>query len=296
MSMPSPTKSNPTQSSPATSQADNYVLGDSVHEYERLTLQARILRPYTDRFFRTAGVAPGMRVLDVGSGMGDVALLAADIVGPGGSILGIDRDPNALENARRRTVEQGCSSWVNFQAVNLDEFPGTGPADGLFDAIIGRYVLMYQPDPGATLRHLLQFLKPGGVVVFHEIDFTFPQPSDPPCALWDQTYACLNEAFRRAKANPDFGRRLAPTFLNAGLPFPTVSAEIVVGGGKGSYVHPWLANTLISVVPRLDALGLKLPEGVVPDRTLAARLEEEAIRSGSQIQIATQYGAWTRKP
>ena len=60
--------------------ASNYVLGQSVHEYERLMLQARILRPYTEKFFR----APGLRLLDVGSGMGDVALLSADIVGPGG--------------------------------------------------------------------------------------------------------------------------------------------------------------------------------------------------------------------
>ena len=55
--------------------APNYVLGDSLHEYERLTLQARILRPYTEKFFRAAGLVPGMRVLDIGSGMGDVALL-----------------------------------------------------------------------------------------------------------------------------------------------------------------------------------------------------------------------------
>jgi 2-polyprenyl-3-methyl-5-hydroxy-6-metoxy-1,4-benzoquinol methylase len=57
--------------------SSNYVLGQSVHEYERLMLQGRLLRPYTEKFFRAAGVVPGMRVLDIGSGMGDVALLAA---------------------------------------------------------------------------------------------------------------------------------------------------------------------------------------------------------------------------
>src|SRR5262245_65765231 len=100
----------------------NYVLGRSVHEYERLMLQARMLRPYTEKFFRAAGLVPGMRVLDVGSGVGDVALLAADIIGPGGRVLGIDRDADALANARRRTEEQGCASWVEFEASNLDEF------------------------------------------------------------------------------------------------------------------------------------------------------------------------------
>src|SRR3990170_4431013 len=109
--------------------ASNYVLGQSVHEYERLMLQARLLRPYTEKFFRAAGLVPGMRVLDVGSGMGGVALLCADIVG-------IDGDADALDNARRRTNEQGCSSWVEFQASNLDEFTTTDQ----FDALVGRYV------------------------------------------------------------------------------------------------------------------------------------------------------------
>src|SRR4249919_2438082 len=128
--------------------ASNYVLGQSDHEYERLMLQARILRPYTEKFFRAAGLAPGMRVLDVGSGMGDVAILAADIVGPGGRVLGIDRDAAALENARRRTEEQGCSSWVSFHTANLEEFE----SEDQFDALVGRYVLLYQPDPAEIIR------------------------------------------------------------------------------------------------------------------------------------------------
>jgi len=133
----------------------NYVLGQSVHEYERLMLQGRLLRPYTEKFLRAAGVVPGMQVLDVGSGMGDVALLAADMVGPGGRVLGIDRDSSALDHARRRAAEQGCSSWVSFQAANLDEFE-TGDK---FDALVGRYILLYQPNAAATIRYLLRYVK-----------------------------------------------------------------------------------------------------------------------------------------
>ena len=88
----------------------NYVLGQSTHEYERLMLQGRLLRPYTEKYFRAAGVTPGMRVLDLGSGMGDVALLAADIVGPSGRVVGLDPDAAALKRAAERTIEQGCSS------------------------------------------------------------------------------------------------------------------------------------------------------------------------------------------
>src|SRR6185437_10233635 len=102
----------------STPSPSNYVLGQSVHEYERLMLQGRFLRPYTEKFFRAAGIVPGMRVLDIGSGMGDVSLLAADLVGPRGRVLGIDRDAAALNHAQRRAGEQGCSSWVSFQSAN----------------------------------------------------------------------------------------------------------------------------------------------------------------------------------
>src|SRR5215471_9713246 len=120
-----------------------YVLGQSAYEYERLTLQAKVLRPFTEKFFKMAGIRPGMRVLEVGSG---------------GRVLGVDRDALGLEHARERTRQQGFSSWVSFQASNLDELE----VPDQFHAIAGRYILLYQHDPGTTIRHLLKFLKAGG--------------------------------------------------------------------------------------------------------------------------------------
>ena len=233
-----------------------------------------------------------MRVLEIGSGMGDVAFLAGEIVGPGGWVLGVDQDTAGLEKARERSRQQGCSSWVSFEASNLAEFD---TADQ-FDAIVGRYILLYQQDPGAVIRHLLEFLKPGGIVVFHEMDFANAHSSDPPCAFWDEMYGLLSEAFRRAGNPPDYGRRVAKAFLEAGLPFPTVLAESLAGGGRGSYLYRWIANTLISVSPRLKQMGLALPDGVTADETLAKRLEEEVVATGSQILGPIQFGAWTRKP
>ena len=274
----------------------DYVLGRSPEEYARLTLQARILRPVTEKFFRAAGLAPGMRVLDIGSGMGDVAMLAADIVGPSGQVVGVDRDPAVLEHARVRTVDYGCAPWVTFEAADVDAYVATAP----FDAVVGRYVLLYLPDAAATLRHLLTNVKPGGIVVFHDLDLTDPRPSHPPCALWDRSYRVVQDAFERIGRPLDFGRKLGHTFVRAGLPFPTVVQDGAVGGGRGSYLYPWLATTVMSVAPRLAGLGLELPpEIAAPDAaldTLAVRLEEEAVRLDSQVAAPVQYGAWTRKP
>jgi len=199
--------------------------------------------------------------------------------------------PRRWSNARRRAAEQGCSSWVSFQAANLDEFE---TAD-MFDALVGRYVLLYQPDAAATIRYLLRYVKRGGIIVFHDIDFPDPHPSYPPCPIYDQACALVGEAFRRAGAPPDFGRRLGKTFVDAGLDFPAIMGETVVGGGKGSHLYAWIANTLISVVPRLEGLGLAVPSGMPADHTLAERIEEEVTRFGSQILAPAQFGAWTRK-
>ena len=103
--------------------APDYVLGYSEQEQKRLLKQASILRGWTERFFRAGGLAPGMRVLDLGCGMGDVSLLAADLVGPSGSVLGVDRDAAALDRARARVVQKECAGYVNFQQIHLDELP-----------------------------------------------------------------------------------------------------------------------------------------------------------------------------
>ena len=75
-----------------------------------LVLQSPFYGDLTERLFRTAGLQPGMRVLEVGCGVGDVSLLAARIVGPGGSVLGVDRAADSIETARGRAREAGLEN------------------------------------------------------------------------------------------------------------------------------------------------------------------------------------------
>ena len=270
--------------------APDYVLGYSQHEQQRLLKQAAILRACTERFFRAGGLAPGMRVLDLGCGMGDVSLLAADLVGPQGSVLGVDRDPQALARARDRAREKSCAGYVNFQQINVEEIQGRE----LFDAAVGRYVLLYQADPAATLRHVASLVKPGGRLIFHELDFGQVVPPWPEAPLWTRTYTIMSEAFRRGGNPPDFGRRLARTFLDAGLPWPTVQAEIPVGGEPGSFVYGWVADTVRSLIPRIEQFGLATAAELQID-TLAARMEQESVALGAQLIGPTQFGAWAVK-
>src|SRR5579885_1480491 len=84
-----------------------YALGHSSRELDRLSFQGTVLAPFTRQFLVEAGVEPGMRVLDVGSGSGDVSLLAADLVGAKGYVLGVDRSLAAVERARARASDLG---------------------------------------------------------------------------------------------------------------------------------------------------------------------------------------------
>src|SRR5215204_3471385 len=88
----------------------DYVLGRSSQEYRRLIDQAQFLRPLTERMLRAAGIGPGMHVLDVGCGVGDVSFLTAKLVGSSGSVVGIDLDAEALAFAERRRAERALAT------------------------------------------------------------------------------------------------------------------------------------------------------------------------------------------
>lgn len=97
----------------------------------------------------------GQRVLDLGSGVGDVAMLAAGLVGSSGSVIGIERDARAINRARSRAAEAGLANVVFVQS-DIDAYaPHT-----TFDAVVGRYVLQFLPDPVATLRSVTKHVRP----------------------------------------------------------------------------------------------------------------------------------------
>src|SRR5438309_209505 len=111
-------------------EAAEYALGYSEREKERLIIQSRLYGDLTERLFRVAGIQPGMSVLDVGCGVGDVSLLAASIVGPAGSVLGVDRAAASIETARERVRSAGLQN-VAFEVADL---PSLDPGR-TFDAL-----------------------------------------------------------------------------------------------------------------------------------------------------------------
>ncbi|RAU94664.1 hypothetical protein DQP58_13830 [Mycobacterium colombiense] len=96
---------------------NTYVLGHVDAEVQRLLLQGRLYNDFTEHALRLAGLRPGMRVLDVGCGPGDVSMIAGRLVGPDGAVLGVDSAADVLELARARAVDQGQAEITAAQAV-----------------------------------------------------------------------------------------------------------------------------------------------------------------------------------
>jgi SAM-dependent methyltransferase len=264
-----------------------YFLGHSDAEVERLALQNEFYRDTTEMVLRRAGLASGMRVLDIGCGGGDVSLLAAELVGPTGLVLGIDRSAEAVIAARRRADEAGMRH-VQFAVSELDAFS----ADLPFDALIGRFVLMYLSDPAATLRALIRNLQSNGIVAFQEIEMRTAR-GYPDAPLFQRCVDWYATAIERAGFESGMGGKLFAAFRGAGLPPPQMIADSRIEGGFNSSGYELMAANIRTMLPLLSRLKV-VTSAEVGLETLADRLRHEAVDGGRCLMFPLLIGAWSR--
>jgi SAM-dependent methyltransferase len=267
----------------------DYALGRSKAEAERLQLQHRIYGSATRDLFVAAGIVPGMRVLDVGSGAGDVALLAADLVGPTGEVVGVEVAPETIAIAERRVAEAGLAN-VRFVRADLRDLRLDEPP---FDAIVGRWVLMYQPDPAGLLRRLAAYAAPGAVIAFQESDLLGMAPAPVPTPVHDHLRQLMLPSSELGGPEQRMGPKLYGAFVAAGLPAPSVRIDTPVGGGPDWPGYGYIAATAGSLLPMLTAIGA-VPEGAIDIDTLEDRLRDEVVSQHGVQPLVPLYGAATR--
>ncbi len=241
-----------------------------------------------ERLFRDAGITAGMRVLDVGCGMGNVSVLLANLVGAGGQVVGIDRDAQALEMAREQMRQLSLPN-VTFTQCDVAALP---PDLGSFDAAVGRRVLMYVPDPVNALRRIAGTLKPGGIVAFVEHDATMTPGHTTPMPLHDQVLAWTWQTVQREGGNIHIGFDLPHIFAEAGLPLAHLRAEAVIQTPDMPYRG---AAIIRAMLPRILAHGVATEQEIDID-TLEQRMEAERTKANATFISDMVFGAWARKP
>jgi len=271
---------------PRDCRASPYVMGHSDRELQRLRRQAQLIDPITRQFLVQAGLERGMRVLDIGTGAGDVAFLAADLVGPTGQVVGVDRSEAALTTARTRAGALSLAN-VTFHQSELSEMIFDQP----FDAAVGRYVLCFQPDPVSLLRRIAKLLRHGGVIVFHEPDRA-QMRSFPPAPTYDRCCQWLNETYRRSGVDVWIGVKLHSLFMAAGLPGPQMRMHAVIGGaGALDEIH-LDADQAVTLAGEIERLGVATASELGVE-TLVERIAREMATNQSVIVGRGEIGAWS---
>ena len=267
-----------------------YPIGETDSQSRRLITQAQLYNPFTRAFFQAAGISSGMKVLELGSGTGDVSLVLADLVGPSGRVVGVELIPAAVETARSRIAATG---WRNveclagaIESVELEQE---------FDAVVGRFILMWLPDPLAVLERVARHLRPGGVVAFQDNDFTFGAMASAPLSLFDPVFAWLKGTM--AQDGPDYhmGLKMQHLYQRVGLTTPQFTFDAPIGTGHNWTGYQYIAETVEMLKAPMQQRGIALP-AEIGTSDLAERIRKEAVANNAVIVLPAIIGAWSRKP
>ena len=218
----------------------DYVLGHAERELKRLGQQAGFFADATRAGLARAGLNAGMRVLDIGCGIGDVSFIASELVGPNG-VTGIDISAGAVAAAKQRAAAGGFA--VEFAEGKAEDFARYDQ----FEAVIGRFILLHMADPAALLRLIASRCRSGTRICFVEMDMGTVSATGP-FPLLDRTLGRIREVYARMGLSADMGARLYPAFRAAGLT-PDLYGYTRVGGSDDHAGFTFLAESVRSLAP-----------------------------------------------
>jgi SAM-dependent methyltransferase len=255
----------------------DYVLGASDEEIQRLGLQHAVWRPRVLDAWRRAGFTRGQRVIDFGAGPGYASLDLAEIVGPQGEVLALDRSARFLEHLRGAAAARGLAQ-IRTQEVDVerDDLPA-----GSADAAWCRWIFTFLRRPEETLERLVRCLRPGGALVIHEYVEYATWRMVPRAPAFDAFIAAVMASWRAEGGEPNIGVELIPRLEQAGCRIESVRAICDVVG-PGDFIWQWPTGFFDGGLARLVDLGR-----VDPAEADAMRSEFAAALADPHTRVVT---------
>ncbi len=218
---------------------DTYVLGArDVEEVARLKLQHDVWKEKTDSAIRKAHFSKGDRLLDLGCGPGALSLDLAELTGPEGSVLAIDKSELFIKLLREQAGLLD-RPWIDARVGDVAEYPY---AENSLDGVVCRWMLMFLVEPELVLEKLARALKPGGRIVVMEYVQFRSMSLWPAGEAFKKLYHAVHELIGTFGGNADIGGRV-PEILTA-LGFEVIDMIPMLRVGRpGSALWDWLDAT-----------------------------------------------------
>ena len=206
-----------------TDHAEHYILATGGKDIKRLALLHEVYGPGTEALLRRVGLRDGMRVVEIGSGSGNIACWVAQQVAPSGSVMAIDISPEQIEVARQQARRLNLRN-IDFQVA--DAYSPRLP-EASFDIVYCRLVLMHLTRPEAGLAAMRSLARPGGHVVCEEMDLGC-WICDPPANAMTRFFALNSALGERRGENFCLGASLHRLFREVGFARPEVGTNFTL--------------------------------------------------------------------
>lgn len=234
---------------------------------------------FTLRLLEDANIHPEMRVLDVGCGPGEVTGLLAALVGDSGKVIGIDNNTQLLNLAKQNHSGEN----IEYREADLYNLPNDL---GQFDAIVGRRVLMYLPDPMQALENLKPLLKPDGVFIFQESDAINGGTGGDALPRHQQAIQWVWQTVELEGGDIHIGEKLYDMYVQLGIQAPHIMSEVVMQTSKENDLA-WLIEMML---PRMQDHQVLNRDFSID--TFKKELQEEAEGVNTAFIRDTAFGIW----
>jgi SAM-dependent methyltransferase len=255
----------------------DYVLGTNDEELERLGLQHRVWRPVALQCWQSAGITIGSRVLDVGAGPGYAALDLAEIVGPTGEVIAVERSARFVQAAHAACEVRGLA---HVRLYKLDLMSDSLPVTGC-DAAWIRWVASFVSSPAKLMASLAAAIRPGGVAIFHEYVNYASLRVAPRSQLIEEFVQQVMESWRAAGGEPDIALVLPTLMTECGFRVRSATPRVFCARPCDD-VWRWPASFIDINLNRLLELGR-----VNQDWVAAVRREFAATESNPNSLMVT---------